>query len=119
MSVRWLVVTNPSDEPFSGVAVLHADYRTRTIAPVIVADPQGNTVPSRITNETLGEPDVEGDGKRHWVFDMEFFCECAPTLTVAYTARFGDDPTSEATEEQWVLRSKEGVSLATESEKAV
>ena len=115
MSVRWLVVTNPSDEPFSGVAVLHADYRTHTIAPVIVADPDGKTVPSRLVNETLGEPDA--DGKRHWAFDLEFFCDCDSKATVAYSARFGSDNASLASEDSWGNRSATRVPLsASESE---
>ncbi len=114
LNIRWLVVTNPSGEPFSGIAVLHADYRTRTIAPVIVADPEGKTVPSRLINETLGEPDA--DGKRRWAFDLEFFCYCDPKATVAYTARFGDDHASKATNERWELRNKEGWLTAVEQE---
>lgn len=105
-NVRWLVVSNPHDELFSGVAVLHADYRTRTISPVIVAAPDGRTVPSRIVNETLGEP--EADGKRRWAFDLEFFCDCSPLATVAYAARFGDDPLSLASEGFWLARHRGG-----------
>ncbi|MBB6052822.1 hypothetical protein [Armatimonas rosea] len=114
MSVRYLVVTNPLREPYYGLAVLHADYRTRTIAPVIVADPDGKTVPSRLVNETLGEP--EADGKRRWSFDLEFFCDCDPLATVAYAARFGDDPASQVPEDQWRWRRKEGVLMAIERE---
>ena len=97
--IRRLVVTNPHGEPFSGIAVLHADYRTRQIGSVIVADPEGKTVPSRIVNETLGM--LEADGKRRWAFDLEFFCSCEPSATVAYAARFGDDPASVAPEKAW------------------
>ena len=112
--IRWLVVTNPSDEPFSGVAVLHADYRTRTIAPVIVADPEGKTVPSRLVHETIGA--VEADGKRRWTFDLEFFCDCLPNATVGYTARFGEDHASKATEQLWKWRRKERVLPVVEHE---
>jgi hypothetical protein len=114
MSTRYLVVTNPLREPFSGIAVLHADYKTRHIAPVIVADPEGKIVPSRITNETLGEP--EADGKRRWAFDLEFFCYCDPLATVAYAARFGDDPASKVPEEHWHSRHKEARLTAVEHE---
>jgi hypothetical protein len=113
-NMRWLVVRNPLREPFYGIGVLRADYRTRQIAPVIVSDPEGETVPSRIVNETLGK--VEADGKRRWAFELEFFCKCAPLETVAYAARFGDDPTSQATEQHWRERSKEGMLPATEQE---
>ncbi|WP_309720580.1 hypothetical protein [Armatimonas sp.] len=105
-------MTNPSNEPFYGIAVLHADYRTRHIAPVIVSDPEGKTVPSRIVNETLGEP--EADGKRRWAFDLEFFCDCGSTATVAYSARFGDDPESKSDESLWSCRIHKGVLSATE-----
>jgi hypothetical protein len=114
---RWLVVTNPLREPFYGIGVLHADYRTRLIAPVIVADPEGKIVPSRIVHETLGE--VEADGKRRWAFDLHFFCKCAPLATVAYTARFGDDPASQATEQRWRESQKEGMLPAIETEGGV
>ncbi|WP_395143357.1 hypothetical protein [Armatimonas sp.] len=115
MNVRWLVVTNPHDEPFYGIAVLHADYRTRTIAPVIVADPEGKTVPSRLVNETLGEPDT--DGKRRWAFDLEFFCNCLPRSSIVYSARFGCDNTSLASEDIWENRFVTAVPLsASESE---
>ena len=115
MSVRWLVVTNPSDESFSGVAVLHADYRTRHTALVIVADPEGKTVPSRLVKETLGEPDA--NGKRRWVFDLEFFCDCLPRSTVVYSARFGSDNASLTSKTVWENRSATVVPLsASESE---
>ena len=107
-------MTNPSGEPFSGIAVLHADYRTRQIAPVIVTDPDGNIVPSRIVRETLGES--EADGKRRWAFDLEFSCGCDPSATVAYTARFGADPASKATEDVWEQRQAGGRLVATEQE---
>jgi len=113
-NVRWLVVSNPHDGPFSGVAVLHADYRTRMTGQVIVADPDGRTVPSRIVNETLGEP--EADGKRRWAFDLEFFCYCDPLAMVAYSARFGDDPASKVLDEHWRLRRSEGLLAAIERE---
>ncbi|WP_394795643.1 hypothetical protein [Armatimonas sp.] len=117
MNVRWLVVINPRDEPFSGVAVLHADYRTRTIAPVIVADPEGKTVLSRLVNETLGEPDIDGEGKRRWAFDLEFFCDCGPNSTVVYSARFGSDNASLASDDSWENRHATSVPLsASESE---
>ena len=115
MNIRWLVVTNPSDEPFCGVAVLHADYRTRTIAPVIVADPDGKVVPSRIVHERLGEPDA--NGKRRWIFDLAFFCACDPHSTVAYSARFGSDDGSLAFDDAWENRYTAAVPLsASESE---
>jgi hypothetical protein len=94
--------------------VLHADYRTRQIASVIVSDPEGKTVPSRIINEILG--DLEADGKRRWAFDLQFFCKCAPLATLAYAASFGDDPASQATEQHWRERLKEGMLPAVESE---
>jgi hypothetical protein len=112
--VRYLVVTNPLRESFSGVAVLHADYKTRQIAPVVVAAPNGKTVPSRIINETLGEP--EADGKRRWAFDLEFFCDCDPSTSVAYAARFGDDAESIVSAERWLVRAKEGLLIAIEQE---
>lgn len=110
--IRYLVVHNTSDTAFRGVAVLHADYRTRHIAPVIVTDPDRTVVPSRIVNEVLGE--VESDGKRRWCFDLEFFCDCDPSAIVAYVARFGDDPASKAPEEDWHWRRKEGLLPAIE-----
>ena len=82
-------MTNPSDEPFSGVAGLHADYRTRTVAPVTVGVPGRSVFPSRVVNETLSEWD--GDGKRRWAFDLEFFCDCSAHSLVAYAAWFGDN----------------------------
>jgi hypothetical protein len=113
-NIRWLVVRNPLREPFYGIGVLHADYRTRQIASVIVSDPEGKTVPSRIINEILG--DLEADGKRRWAFDLQFFCKCAPLATLAYAASFGDDPASQATEQHWRERLKEGMLPAVESE---
>ncbi len=112
--IRWLVVTNPHGEPFYGIGVLHADYRTRQIAPVIVADPDGKTVPSRIVNETLGE--LETDGKRRWAFDLEFFCDCDSKATVAYSARFADEPLSQESVLKWIERQTGGKLSAIESE---
>jgi hypothetical protein len=114
MSVRYLVVTNPLREPFTGIAVLHADYKTRQIASVIVANPAGKTVPSRIVHEIIGEP--EADGKRRWAFDLEFFCDCEPVATVAYAARFGDDPACQVPDDQWVSRHQVGLLVAIERE---
>ena len=112
--IRWLVVTNPSDEPFSGVAVLHADYRTRTVAPVTVGVPGRSVFPSRVVNETLSEWD--GDGKRRWAFDLEFFCDCSAHSLVAYAAWFGDNALSHVSEGSWEERHQQGSLSAVESE---
>lgn len=111
---RWLWVVNADDQPFSGVAVLSADFRTRAIAPVIVSDPQGSPVPSRRTNEVVGE--LEDDGKRRWAFDLEFFCDCPARGEVSYPATFGASAASEVSETAWLLRQQGGVLAAMELE---
>ena len=84
---RALLVANGSDAPFDGIAVLRADFRTREILPVTVADAGGTPVPSRIADETLGP--VEADGKRRWSFALEFAARLPARTADAWAAWWG------------------------------
>lgn len=91
---RALVVLNDTDRPVTGLAVLHAQFRTRTAPqPVVVRDGDGAIVASRLENAVIGEPDA--DGRRLWSFDLVFDAGTVPahgykTFAAAYEA--GDAP---------------------------
>lgn len=86
---RALLVANESDAPFDGIAVLRADFRTRALLPVTVADARGVPVPSRIVDEAVGP--VEADGKRRWSFALEFAARLPARTADAWAAWWGED----------------------------
>ena len=112
---KALVVANFGDAPFSGIAVLHADFVTRSPGlPVRVFALDGRQVPCRIARQAVGPPDEEG--RRRWRFDLEFFCDLPPRTAQACGAVFasGDSPTESA--EDWDARLSGGRLVAVETE---
>ena len=89
---KALVVANFSERAFQGIAVLSADFSTRSPRrSVRVFLPEGIEVPSRVVRESFGPPDSEG--RRRWRFDLEFVCSLSATTAQAFGAVFaGGDP---------------------------
>lgn len=88
---RALIVLNPTDAPYTGVAVLHVDMPLKAGSeprPAAVWTPEGARVPCQILNSTL-EPVSEWRmpdgslrplpaGTRRWRFDLAFWVENLP-----------------------------------------
>jgi hypothetical protein len=84
---RVLVVANPHMARFQGVAQLNVDFRTRGTPPIRLETKDGETVPCRVVDETLGP--VEADGKRRWRFALLFPVLVPPQSLVAVRAVWG------------------------------
>jgi hypothetical protein len=112
---KALVIVNESQGAFHGIGRLVADFRIPDALPVTVFDPQGNVVPSRLVEETLGPRDAT-DGKRRWKFVLEFFCDAPPRSAIGYGAIFADTIGTHASGRQWESRRLGGVLEATETE---
>jgi hypothetical protein len=88
---RALVVVNPTDAPYTGVAVLHVDMPLKAGSeprPAAVWTPDGVRVPCQILHSRL-EPVAEWrmpdgsvrplpDGSRRWRFDLAFWVDALP-----------------------------------------
>jgi hypothetical protein len=88
---RALIVVNPTDAPYTGVAVLHVDMPLKAGSeprPAAVWTPDGVRVPCQILHSRL-EPVSEWrmpdgtmrplpDGSRRWRFDLAFWVEDLP-----------------------------------------
>ena len=84
---KALVVANFAEEAFFGIAVLRADFVTRSPGlPVRVFAPDGRPVPCRLANESVGPPDESG--RKRWRFDLEFLCDLPARTAQAYAAVF-------------------------------
>lgn len=88
---RGLIVVNPTDAPYTGVAVLHVDMPLKGGSeprPAAVWTPDGRRIPCQILNSQL-EPVAEWQlpdgtvrplpaGSRRWRFDLAFWVENLP-----------------------------------------
>ncbi len=88
---RALIVLNPTELSYTGVAVLHVDMPLKGSSeprPAAVWTPEGVRVPCQILNsylEPISEWRVRDDavrslpeGSRRWRFDMAFWVEAVP-----------------------------------------
>lgn len=102
---RALIVVNPTDAPYTGVAVLHADMPLKAGSeprPAAVWKPDGQRVPCQILNSHL-EPVAEWRlpdgtarplpaGSRRWRFDLAFWVENLPPRSYrAYRSEWSAD----------------------------
>ena len=111
LPTKALVVANFAEEAFCGVAVLRADFPTRSPGlPVRVFAPDGRPVPCRVVRETLGSPDK--NGRRQWTFDLEFFCDLPARTAQAYGAVFADGVMENVEEDGWRERLARGEPLS-------
>ncbi len=88
---RALIVLNPTDVPYTGVAIMHVNMPLKAGSeprPAAVWTPEGVRVPCQILNSHL-EPVSEWrmrdgivrslpEGSRRWQFDMAFWVENVP-----------------------------------------
>ncbi len=116
LPTKALVLVNEGEIVWHGVGALHADFFIADALPVAVFDPEGNVVPSRLVQETLGPRDEVQGGKRRWRFVLEFFAEAPPRSMIACGAVFSDLPGSHASAHAWELRRLGGIKDATEAE---
>lgn len=102
---RALIVLNPTNAPYTGVAVLHVEMPlkpTAPVRPVAVWTPDGRRVPCQILNSQL-EPVTEWrlpdgtvrplpEGSRRWRFDLAFWVESVPARGYrVYRAEWSDE----------------------------
>lgn len=100
-----LIVVNPTDAPYTGVAVLHVDMPLKAGSeprPAAVWTPEGQRVPCQILNSHL-EPVAEWQmpdgtvrplpaGTRRWRFDLAFWVENLPPRSYrAYRSEWSAD----------------------------
>jgi len=102
---RALIVVNPTDAPYTGIAVLHVDMLLKAGSvprPAAVWTPDGTRVPCQILNSHL-EPVSEWlmpdgtvrplpDGSRRWRFDLAFWVESiSPRSYRVYRSEWSTD----------------------------
>lgn len=122
---RALIVLNPTDTPYTGLAVLHVDMPlkpTAFVRPVAVWTPDGQRVPCQILNSQL-EPIREWrlpdgtirplpEGSHRWQFDLAFWVEAVPARGYrVYRAEWSDEelPLPELPQDEPPVRVREAL----------